>query len=50
MTNMEYYREQIKAIEDNGDGMAVDKETGELRVCGNIECSSCALSGGQLPQ
>ena len=46
MTNMEYYREQIKAIEDNGDGMAVDKETGELRVCGNIECSSCALSGG----
>ena len=33
-------------IEDNGDGFAVDKESGELRVCGDIKCSRCAFNGG----
>ena len=41
MTNMEYYREQIEAITNNGDSIALDRHCGELQPCESMQCNNC---------
>lgn len=43
MTNFEKYKDVILEISKNGDRVAIDKCTGALRVCRNINCDNCAL-------
>lgn len=44
MTNYEYYKEEIKKITDLGMRFAVDKNTKEIELCVDFECSNCLFT------
>lgn len=44
MTNYEYYKEEIKKITGLGMRFAIDKNTKEVELCADFECSNCLFT------